>query len=84
MVQLYLSFPDTAPTGTPKQVLRGFSKVLLQPGESTGVSFELLRRDVILWDVESRTWMNSAGEVEFRVGFSSRDVVQTITMSLID
>lgn len=75
VLQLYVTMPqDTAPVGTPVQVLRGFEKVNLQPGESREVQFELTRRDLSYWDVVAQTWRIPAGEFEIRVGFSSRDV----------
>ncbi|WQF85900.1 Putative glycoside hydrolase, family 3, glycoside hydrolase family 3 domain, immunoglobulin [Colletotrichum destructivum] len=76
--QLYVSLPmDAVPEGTPVQVLRGFEKVFLEPGESAVVDFELLRRDVSYWDVPSQTWVIPDGPIGFRVGFSSRDIRAT-------
>lgn len=50
MPQLYLSFPEGAPEGTPVKVLRGFEKVLVGAGGSTEVEFRLQRGDVRYWD----------------------------------
>ncbi|KAJ0165977.1 putative beta-glucosidase G [Colletotrichum tanaceti] len=76
--QLYVSLPaDAVPEGTPVQVLRGFDKVLLEPGASAAVAFDLLRRDVSYWDVPSQTWVIPDGPIGFRVGFSSRDIRAT-------
>lgn len=72
--QLYVSFPSTAPDGTPVQVLRGFQKIALQPGETTSVVFTLRRRDASFWDVKSQNWVLPSGTFVFRVGFSSRDL----------
>ncbi|KAK0123706.1 hypothetical protein ONS95_008716 [Cadophora gregata] len=72
--QLYLSYPESAPAGTPPKQLRGFEKVNLQPGASEKVSFELMRRDLSFWDVESQDWIIPAGEFGVSVGFSSRDL----------
>ncbi|KAB8244183.1 glycoside hydrolase family 3 C-terminal domain-containing protein [Aspergillus flavus] len=50
--QLYLSLPKgTAQEASPINVLRGFEKVYLQPGESRNVTFQLTRRDISHWDV---------------------------------
>ncbi|KAI9149498.1 putative beta-glucosidase G [Paramyrothecium foliicola] len=81
--QLYMSFPDGAPEGTPVQVLRGFEKFNMRAGESRVVSFELLRRDVSYWDVPSQTWIIPSGEFTFRVGFSSRDVQATVKTAVL-
>ncbi|KAK5952745.1 hypothetical protein OHC33_006338 [Knufia fluminis] len=75
VVQLYLSMPqDSVPSGTPTKVLRGFEKVLLQPGESSTVQLPLRRRDVSYWDVVSQEWLIPSGEFSISVGFSSRDL----------
>ncbi|KAJ6029608.1 uncharacterized protein N7446_011039 [Penicillium canescens] len=72
--QLYVTFPDSAPEGTPLKQLRGFEKVSLGPGESRDVSFELMRRDLSYWDIVSQKWLIPEGEFTLRVGFSSRDL----------
>lgn len=59
---------------TPKRVLRGFEKVMLQPGESQEVQFPLMRRDLSFWDVGTQMWVIADGEVGVYAGFSSRDV----------
>ncbi|KAM0693560.1 hypothetical protein Q7P36_006816 [Cladosporium allicinum] len=73
--QLYLGLP-TPSNGdvTPVKVLRGFEKVLLQPGESKTISFPLMRRDLSSWSVEAQGWVIGDGEVKVYAGFSSRDV----------
>lgn len=72
--QLYVSFPDTAPEGTPVKVLRGFEKVLIEAGESADVEFRLQRRDVSYWDTSDKAWVIPSGDFVFLVGFSSRDL----------
>lgn len=72
--QLYVSFPDSAPEGTPIKVLRGFEKVLIEAGESADVEFRLQRRDVSYWDTSDKAWVIPSGDFVFLVGFSSRDL----------
>ena len=75
--QLYLGLPQPASESadaTPKKALRGFSKHMLQPGESADVSFELTRRDISYWDIVSQQWTIAAGTVQVMAGFSSRDI----------
>jgi beta-glucosidase len=80
--QLYLSLPKSStPSGTPVKVLRGFAKVSIEPGEQAEVGFDLLRRDVSFWDVVSQDWVVPDGEMTVRVGFSSRDLPLTATMT---
>ncbi|KAI0008315.1 putative beta-glucosidase G [Xylariaceae sp. FL0662B] len=73
--QLYVTFPAaTTPEGTPPRQLRGFDKVFLAAGETQTVGFELARRDLSYWDVVSQQWLVPAGEFKLNVGFSSRDL----------
>lgn len=72
--QLYLSLPPVdGITASAVRVLRGFEKVLLQPGESQTVTFNLMRRDVSFWDTVSQEWVIAPGEIGVHAGFSSRD-----------
>jgi beta-glucosidase len=79
--QLYVTFPDSTPEGTPPKQLRGFDKVFLTPGESRTVTFELMRRDLSYWDVLSQEWLIPEGEFVIRVGFSSRDLKEVIRIT---
>ncbi|KAK1465238.1 glycosyl hydrolase family 3 N terminal domain-containing protein [Colletotrichum melonis] len=84
VVQLYLSLPtDSAPSGTPVQVLRGFSKVELRPGETREVAFELNRRDFSYWDTDAQTWRIPVGDFQLHVGFSSRNLLEPIKFSML-
>ncbi|KAM5539610.1 hypothetical protein V8D89_006719 [Ganoderma adspersum] len=69
--QLYLHFPSSA--GEPPSVLRGFSDVLLDPGESKAVAITLSRYDLCVWDNVAQGWRKPEGEFTFSVGASSRD-----------
>ncbi|KAH7169462.1 beta-glucosidase [Fusarium sp. MPI-SDFR-AT-0072] len=83
VVQLYVSFPGSAPEGTPVKVLRGFEKTtVLASGVSETVTFDLHRRDVSFWDVDAQDWKIPPGLFEFQVGLSSRDIKQTIKTKL--
>ncbi|KAL0933991.1 uncharacterized protein CTRU02_210790 [Colletotrichum truncatum] len=82
--QLYVSFPtDTTPTGTPVKVLRGFSKISVNSGETQTVSFQLMRRDISYWDVTTKQWIIPAGTFNILAGFSSRDIKATTTISFV-
>ncbi|KAJ4258974.1 hypothetical protein NW762_008062 [Fusarium torreyae] len=83
VLQLYLSPPDGAPEGTPVKVLRGFKKVDLRPGESRAVTFQLLRRDLSLWDILSQTWVIPSGDFKFQIGLSSRDIKATAKAAVV-
>lgn len=77
--QLYVGLP--AP-GEPVKVLRGFEKVMLQPGESQQVSFALMRRDLSSWDVTLQDWVLATGSIALSLGFSSRDIVLTSSLTV--
>ncbi|EJT71046.1 hypothetical protein GGTG_12067 [Gaeumannomyces tritici R3-111a-1] len=74
-----------APAGSPPQVdimvelpvrvLRGFEKVAVAKGQSVEVEFDVTRRDLSFWDVETQNWkMITDGSYTFSVGQSSRDL----------
>ena len=69
--QLYLHFPVRAEE--PPSVLRGFTDVDLQPGESKTVSITLSRYDLSMWDVRSQSWIRAQGTYSLSIGASSRD-----------
>lgn len=73
VAQLYLGLPNSAPSTPPKQ-LRGFQKLNLQPGESGTATFELNRRDLSYWDVQTQKWVVPRGTFSVYVGASSRDI----------
>ncbi|KAH9215797.1 beta2 tomatinase [Leptodontidium sp. 2 PMI_412] len=83
VVQLYISLPqDAVPAGTPLKVLRGFEKIHLNPGESQKVNFFLTRRDLSYWDTAAQAWALPTGNITFQTGFSSRDLIQSTTLSM--
>ena len=84
-MQLYISFPDDVPiernvdlggegsVDFPVKVLRNFTKVELDPGTSTMVSFQLTRKDLSYWSVIDQNWiMPTNGRFTVWVGNSSR------------
>lgn len=86
VVQVYVSFPNDVAEhrGTgwtresiefPNRVLRNFTKVSLQPGETVEVNMTLSRKDLSYWSVRLQNWVLPA-EGEFRIwaGRSSRDL----------
>lgn len=82
--QLYITFPDTAPNGTPLRQLRGFDKARLAPGASTNVSFSLKRRDLSLWDTTTQQWIIPTGTFVLSAGFSSRDLTSSVKINVIE
>ena len=72
VVQLYLNDCYSSVT-TYVQVLRGFERITLAPGESREVLFELDERDLGLWNRENR-FVVEPGRFEVQVGASSKDI----------
>lgn len=67
--QLYVGIP-----GAPAKQLRGFAKVDVTPGGSVHVGFDLLRRDLSIWDTTAQKWRLQTGGYKIWVGGSSRDL----------
>lgn len=86
VIQVYVSFPEDVAEHRgmgwsresiefPERVLRNFSKVLLQPGETKNVKITLTRKDLSYWSVRAQNWVLPI-EGKFRIwaGRSSRDL----------
>lgn len=56
----------------PVRELRGFRKVKLQPGESSGVKLRLTKRDFAIWG--SHGWVVEQGDFAIDIGSSSRNI----------
>ncbi len=69
VVQLYLGFPTEA--AEPPKVLRGFSRVYLEPGEPTGVTFTLTVKDISYWNVVTQQFTVAKGDYKVYVGTSA-------------
>ena len=76
VVQLYISDETGAPIagGRVPQVLRGFSKVWLDPGEERDVEFVLTARDLAHYDPTRCAWHTAPGRYLLRLGHTSRDI----------
>ncbi|RYG73242.1 hypothetical protein EON80_03430, partial [bacterium] len=81
VVQLYVRDPQPK-TDKAVRELKGFAKVMLQPGESQMVSIPLQIRDFAWCDVEARGWRVDAGNYEIAVGNSSRNLKQKTTVKV--
>ncbi|KAM6512062.1 hypothetical protein FALCPG4_017049 [Fusarium falciforme] len=76
VAQLYLERPDRS------KWLRGFEKVLTNPGERKRVTFPLTRRDLSEWDSAAQNWKLLRGPVKLSVGASSRKLLLHSTLKL--
>ncbi len=73
VVQLYVSHNSDV-MFCAEQELKGFEKVVLQPGETAPVCFTLTRRDLSYYNTEASDWRVEGGEYEIRISSSSRNV----------
>jgi beta-glucosidase len=81
VVQLYVGDPE-ASVARPLRELRAFTKVDLDPGETTVVEFTLAARDLSYWSTTLNDWVLEGGEFELAVGASSRDLRLTTTIEI--
>lgn len=78
VAQLYLGIPTA-----PARQLRGFDKVYVEPNATAVVTFEVMRRDLSVWDVVAQQWKLQQGvEYGIWVGASSRDLRLNGTLTL--
>jgi beta-glucosidase len=73
IVQLYVHDVECSVSRPPKE-LKGFAKVLLEPGETKTVTLHLEREALAYWDDVQHTWVAEAGEFEVLIGSSSQDI----------
>lgn len=73
IAQLYITPPESRIYKAPQE-LKGFEKVVLQPGETKTIEYTLDRRAFAFYDVNAQDWRVENGEYEVRVGTSSRDI----------
>ncbi len=72
VIQLYVR-DLLASVTRPVKELKGFEKVMLEPGESKTVSFELAAGDLALLN-EEMEWVTEPGEFQVMIGSSSADI----------
>jgi beta-glucosidase len=79
VAQLYVG--QASPTvERPAKELKGFERVLLQPGETKHLTLDLNPRSLSYFDVKSARWQADAGTYDLMLGDSSQDIQQKITI----
>lgn len=71
VAQLYLAFPTIAEGNEPPIQLKGFRKVMLNPGDSKNVELKLDAHSFSYWSVQSHAWKVAPGTFQVMVGDSS-------------
>jgi beta-glucosidase len=80
IAQLYVTQP--AASGEPPRQLQGFSRVDLQPGASTTVTFPLTQRGLSYYDAGTGAWATSTGTYTVAVGDSDANLPLTGTLNV--
>jgi len=73
VVQMYVTHQGSK-VERPKEELKGFRRVALDPGKRTTVKFVLKAQDVAYWSVEKGAWDVEPDQLEVMVGNSSSDL----------
>ena len=81
VAQIYVG-EDSPKVERPVKELKGFARVMLQPGETKSVSVDLNPRSFSYFDVGSSTWKADAGSYTLMLGDSSQDIKQKTTVRL--
>ncbi len=66
VAQLYVGFPATV--SRPHKLLRGFSSVVLEPGEARRVEFSVSLTDLSWWDEAGHRWRVEPGRYKIHFG----------------
>jgi beta-glucosidase len=72
--QLYVSAPKSS-VPRPKKELKGFTKLMLRPGESREVVLPLDARSFAYFDVAGKRWRADPGKYRVLIGDSSEQIV---------
>jgi beta-glucosidase len=80
VAQMYVG--DPAANNDPPKQLRGFQRVMLNPGQAATVSFPLTVHDLASWSPTDNQWEAQAGAYSISVGDSSANLPLTGSTSL--
>ena len=81
VVQVYVGDLESE-VARPVRELKGFAKVVLEPGASTSVTVDLDERAFAYWSQRLGRWAVEAGEFEIAVGSSSRDIADQVLVTI--
>jgi beta-glucosidase len=82
VAQLYVSGPAGS-VPRPSKELKGFSRVMLQQGETKRVTIPLSLRSLAYYDVSGRDWRADRGTYKIVIGNSSADTPASATLTLV-
>lgn len=81
VVQLYISDEESSLI-RPKKELKNFAKVDLEPNEEKEIIFKLSARDFSYFDARRNMWIAESGKFIIALGSSSRDIRQSMQITL--
>ena len=81
VVQLYIG-DDKASVVRPTKELKGFEKILLQPGEQKTVSFTITEDALKFFDETKHEWVAEPGTFKAYIGGSSKDIKAKLPFKL--
>ena len=81
VVQLYIG-DDKASVVRPTKELKGFEKILLQPGEQKTVSFTITEDALKFFDETKHEWVAEPGTFKAYIGSSSKDIKAKLPFKL--
>ncbi|MES2219671.1 MAG: glycoside hydrolase family 3 C-terminal domain-containing protein [Acidobacteriota bacterium] len=73
VVQMYVSYPDSK-VSRPREQLRGFQRVHLEPGAMQTVRLPLAAKSLTYWDETAGHFVVEPGTVKVLIGSSSADI----------
>lgn len=82
VVELYMSPGKKGSVDRPMRELKGFSKVSLDPGQTSTVTFALDTSTFAYYDVDGKQWRSDPGRYGIEIGTSSRDIRQSTAVTL--
>jgi beta-glucosidase len=82
VAQLYLDFPSLPDGDEPPRQLKGFRKVMLQPGESKTINLPLDPRAFSFWSESLHTWQIAPGKFHLMVGDASTNTPLNTTLNV--
>ena len=81
VVQVYVSDPE-ASVARPVKELKGFAKVMLEPGQTKTVSVVLDRQSLSFFDAEKHAWVAEPGRFDVLIGSSSANIRHSVSFEL--
>jgi len=81
VIQLYVSYPGSAVERAERE-LKGFAKVVLEPGETQTVEIGVPVNDLAYYDTSEGGWALEGLAYEMHIGTSSRDLPLSTTLTV--